>query len=183
MKKSKRRSGTRRRSPDFTPSIAANGATPRRAPRARYEARAAPRRTIPPALLKPVQKFEQGVYTMTDVRWGMALDLSSADNRSPIAFGSHGWEQQQVSNQLAAYLLASFDFRRNPEVGKRDCSHASYKLSGNSVTAAPVLRSRTSAAACSSFLSVLEELQGIHLESSVEAVTGDFNSLRVGKWK
>jgi len=48
--------------------------------------RLAPRRAIPPALQKPMRKLEQGVYTMTDVRWGMALDLSSADNRSPIAF-------------------------------------------------------------------------------------------------
>ena len=68
--------------------------------------RLAPRRAIPPVLQKPMRKFEQGVYTMTDVRWGMALDLSSADVRSPIAFGSHGWEQQQVSRQS---LL--FDFR------------------------------------------------------------------------
>jgi hypothetical protein len=115
--------------------------------------RLAPRRAIPPALQKPMRKFEQGVYTMADVRWGMALDLSSADNRSPIAFGSHGWEQQQVSRQLL-----SFDFRawpRDPGVGKRDCSHASY--SGSSVPAAPVLRSRTSAAARSSFLRTCKE--------------------------
>ena len=69
-----------------------------------------------------MRKFEQAAYSnLTNVHWGMALDLSSAYNRSPIAFGSRGWEQQQVSKQLA-----SFDFRpwpRNPEVGKRDCSH------------------------------------------------------------
>ncbi|KAI0287758.1 hypothetical protein BC826DRAFT_900182, partial [Russula brevipes] len=43
----------------------------------------------------PMRKFERGVYTMMDVRWGMALDLSGADNRTPIAFGPHGWENQQ----------------------------------------------------------------------------------------
>jgi hypothetical protein len=61
-------------------------------------ARLAARRAIPPPLEKPKRKFEQGIYTVTDVRWGMALDLSSADNRSPIASGSHGWENQRVSN-------------------------------------------------------------------------------------
>jgi hypothetical protein len=61
-------------------------------------ARLAARRAIPAPLEKPMRKFEQGVYTVTDVRWGMALDLSNGDNRSPIAFGSHGWENQQVSN-------------------------------------------------------------------------------------
>ena len=61
------------------------------------------RRTIPPTLQKPMRKFDQGVYTVTDVRWGMALDLSSADNRSPIAFGSHGWDQQQVSKHLVFF--------------------------------------------------------------------------------
>ena len=61
-------------------------------------ARLAARRAIPPPLEKPMRKFEQGVYTVTDVRWGMALDLPNGDNRSPIAFGSHGWENQQVSN-------------------------------------------------------------------------------------
>ncbi len=55
-----------------------------------------PRRAMPTTLQMPMRKFEQGIYTVTDVRWGMALDLSSADNRSPIAFGSHGWENQQV---------------------------------------------------------------------------------------
>ena len=61
-------------------------------------ARLAPRRAAPPPLEKPMRKFEQGVYTVTDVRWGMALDLPNGDNRSPIAFGSHGWENQQVSS-------------------------------------------------------------------------------------
>jgi len=39
--------------------------------------------------------FEQGRYIVTDTRSGMALDLSGADNRSLIAFGLHGWENQQ----------------------------------------------------------------------------------------
>ncbi|KAN0103699.1 hypothetical protein V8E52_011724 [Russula decolorans] len=49
---------------------------------------------IPPAQ-KTMRKFEQGRYTATDVRWGMTLDLSGADNRSLIAYGSHGRENQQ----------------------------------------------------------------------------------------
>ena len=60
--------------------------------------RHAARRAIPPPLEKPMRKFEQGVYTVTDVRWGMALDLSKGDTRLPIALGSHGLENQQVSN-------------------------------------------------------------------------------------
>ncbi|KAI9450383.1 hypothetical protein BJY52DRAFT_1125963, partial [Lactarius psammicola] len=46
--------------------------------------------------------LEPGLYTATDVRWGMALDLSGADNRSLIAFGSHGWENQQASPSFAS---------------------------------------------------------------------------------
>jgi hypothetical protein len=62
------------------------------------------RAAMPPALQKPMRKFDHGVYTVTDVRWGMALDLSSADNRSPIAFGSHGWENQQVRRTFNLFL-------------------------------------------------------------------------------
>jgi hypothetical protein len=54
------------------------------------------RRAIPLPLEKIIRKFEQGVYTV-DVRWGMALDLPNGDNRSPIAFGSYAWENQQVN--------------------------------------------------------------------------------------
>ena len=73
---------------------------PQPQPDARPEraARLAARRATPPPLEKPMRKFEQGIYTVSDVRWGMALDLPNGDNRSPIAFGSHGWENQQVSN-------------------------------------------------------------------------------------
>jgi hypothetical protein len=53
-----------------------------------------------------MRKFEHGVYTVSDVRWSMALDLSSADNRSPIAFGSHEWENQQVSGHT--FFLQAF---------------------------------------------------------------------------
>jgi hypothetical protein len=67
---------------------------------------AVPRRAMPLALQKQMHKFEQGVYTVSDVRWGMALDLSSADNRSPIAFGSHGWENQQVSAVSLFFLVS-----------------------------------------------------------------------------
>jgi hypothetical protein len=73
------------------PSVTAE---PQPSARPERAARLAVRRAIPPPLEKPMRKFEQGVYTVTDVRWGMALDLSNADNRSPIAFGSHGWENQ-----------------------------------------------------------------------------------------
>ena len=99
------------------------------------------RRTMPPALQKPMRKFEQGVYTVTDVRWGMALDLSGADNRSPIAFGSHGWENQQVSVDV-------FDSQAADPGADSHCSHASY--SGSSVPAAPDLLSRMLVAAHSS---------------------------------
>jgi len=42
-----------------------------------------------------MQKLEQGRYTATDVRRGMALDLSGGDHRSLIAYGFHGQENQQ----------------------------------------------------------------------------------------
>jgi hypothetical protein len=44
-----------------------------------------------------MRKFEQGLYTATDVRWGMTLDLSGVDSRSLIAYGFHGRENQQAS--------------------------------------------------------------------------------------
>jgi len=56
---------------------------------------AKPQTPIPPAQ-KTMQKFEQGRYTATDVRWGMTLDLSGADDRSLIAYGFHGRENQQA---------------------------------------------------------------------------------------
>jgi len=40
-------------------------------------------------------KLEQGRYIARDLRWGMSLDLSGADNRSLIAYGFHGRENQQ----------------------------------------------------------------------------------------
>jgi hypothetical protein len=72
-------------------------AEPQREVRAERPARIAVRRTVPAAVQKPMRKLVPGLYTATDVRWGLALDLSSADNRSLIAFGLHGWENQQVS--------------------------------------------------------------------------------------
>lgn len=51
--------------------------------------------TIPPAQ-KTMRKFEKGIYIATDVRWGMALDLSCGDFRSLIAYGFHGAENQQA---------------------------------------------------------------------------------------
>ena len=84
--------------------------------RPEYATRLAPRRTIPLTRRKPMRKFEPGFYTVTDVLWRMALDLSSTDKWSPISFGSYGWGQQQVSMRLAY-----FDFRawpQNPEVGE-----------------------------------------------------------------
>jgi hypothetical protein len=53
---------------------------------------------------KTDRKLEPGIYTTTDVRWGLSLDLSGSDNRSLIAFGSHGWENQQVSAALRPSL-------------------------------------------------------------------------------
>jgi hypothetical protein len=50
---------------------------------------------IPP-VQKTMGKLEQGRYTATDVRWGMTLDLSGVDNRSLIAYGFHGQENQQA---------------------------------------------------------------------------------------
>jgi hypothetical protein len=43
-----------------------------------------------------MQKFDTGRYTATDIRWGMALDLSGDDGRSLIAYGFHGRENQQA---------------------------------------------------------------------------------------
>jgi hypothetical protein len=78
---------------------------PQRDVRPERAARIAARRAMPPAALqKPMRKFEQGVYTMMDVRWGMALDLSGADNRSLIAFEPHGWENQQVRESPSAFF-------------------------------------------------------------------------------
>jgi hypothetical protein len=48
------------------------------------------------SIQKTMRKLEQGRYTATDVRWGMALDLSGVDNRSLIAYGFHGLENQQA---------------------------------------------------------------------------------------
>ncbi|KAH9058120.1 hypothetical protein EDB87DRAFT_953047 [Lactarius vividus] len=76
--------------------VAPAPAEPPRDLRAERAARlAAARRAVIPAVQKTSRKLEPGVYTVTDVRWGMALDLSGADNRSVIAFGPHGWENQQ----------------------------------------------------------------------------------------
>ena len=108
------------------------------------------RRTIPPAIQKPMRKFDQGVYTVTDVRWGMALDLSSADNRSPIAFASHGWDQQQVSNQLVSFDFTGLAVEPGSRQRETACLPALY--SGSSGLVALVLSSRTLVAARSSLL-------------------------------
>ncbi|KAI9449527.1 hypothetical protein F5148DRAFT_1247340 [Russula earlei] len=42
-----------------------------------------------------MRKVEQGCYIVREVRWGMVLDLSGEDARSPIAFTFHGQENQQ----------------------------------------------------------------------------------------
>ncbi|KZV62079.1 hypothetical protein PENSPDRAFT_758969 [Peniophora sp. CONT] len=39
--------------------------------------------------------LEPGVYVLTDHKWGAALDLHGGNNRSAIAFGLHGFENQQ----------------------------------------------------------------------------------------
>ena len=54
-----------------------------------------PQTPFPPGH-KTVRTLEQGRYTMTDLRWGMALDLSREDYRSLIAYELHGEENQQA---------------------------------------------------------------------------------------
>lgn len=49
---------------------------------------------------KTSRKLGPDLYTVMDVRWGMALDLSDADSRSLIVFRSHRWENQQWEPQL-----------------------------------------------------------------------------------
>lgn len=67
---------------------------------------------IPKVEILPVQKmarnFEQGRYIVTDAHSGMALDLSGADNRSLIAFGFHGWENQQARPIRPSFSLMGF---------------------------------------------------------------------------
>ncbi|VDB86108.1 unnamed protein product [Peniophora sp. CBMAI 1063] len=46
---------------------------------------------IPPASVA----LEPGAYVLTDHKWGAALDLHGGNNRSAIAFGLHGFENQQ----------------------------------------------------------------------------------------
>ncbi|KAI0315945.1 hypothetical protein OF83DRAFT_1061200 [Amylostereum chailletii] len=48
----------------------------------------------PPAGSSP-RTLDPTVYILSDKRWGSTLDLSGGDNRSAIAFGHHGWENQQ----------------------------------------------------------------------------------------
>ena len=97
-------------SPPFSRLLlpAAAPAEPPRDLRAERAARlAAARRPALPTPQKANRKLEPGLYNATDVRWGLSLDLSGADNRSLIAFGSHGWENQQVSTALRLSLLFS----------------------------------------------------------------------------
>lgn len=53
---------------------------------------------------KTVMTLEQGRYTMTNLRWGMALDLSREDYRSLIAFDLHGGENQQARPIVPLFL-------------------------------------------------------------------------------
>ena len=97
-------------SPPFSRLLlpAAAPAVPPKDARAERAARlAAIRRPALPTPQKASRKLEPGIYTATDLRWGMSLDLSGSDNRSLIAFGSHGWENQQVSTALRLLLLSS----------------------------------------------------------------------------
>lgn len=70
---------------------------------------AAVRRPALPTPQKASRKLEPGIYTATDLRWGLSLDLSGGDNRSLIAFGSHGWENQQWEFQScgAGFVIKS----------------------------------------------------------------------------
>ena len=136
-------------------------AEPQRDLRAERAARlAAARRPALPTPQKASRKLEPGLYTATDLRWGMSLDLSGADNRSLIAFGSHGWENQQVS----ATLRLSFPFSGRLIVA---LSLAQWEF--QSCGAGFVIKSVSSG----QFLS-LEDLQGLHRDGSTEVVTGQF---------
>jgi len=157
-------------SPPFSRLLLPAPSAPEPRPDVRPEraARLAARRAIPPTLEKPMRKFEQGVYTMTDVRWGMALDLSNADNRSPIAFGSHGWENQQVSKLCR--LLAFRARAAKPGHGKLRLltPHRIIQWEFRPCGAGFIIKNVSSG----SFL-VLEDLQGLR-ETSVEVDAGDF---------
>jgi hypothetical protein len=51
-----------------------------------------------------MRKLEQGRYTATDARWGMALDLSTADNQTLMAYSLHG----QVNQQARFFLVHGY---------------------------------------------------------------------------
>jgi hypothetical protein len=100
-------------------------------------------KTSIPSILKTMRKLEQGQYTATDVRWGMALDLSGADNRSLIAYGFHGLENQQVRS---FWFLAVRDRFRNPLIDPTGIANFTV-CSGSSVPAVQVSSSTASGAA------------------------------------
>jgi hypothetical protein len=74
---------------------------------------------IPPDQ-KTIRRLEQGRYTATDVRWEKVLDLSGADNQSLIAFGFHGWENQQArvffSLRLQEELIVALSHARSTTI-------------------------------------------------------------------
>jgi hypothetical protein len=128
------------------------------------------------------RKFEQGRYIVTDARSGMALDLSGADNRSLIAFGLHGWENQQASlitphwvqeiakwSSLLLPTVAAIARRRT--VLYATCCHDlrlqwDFRPCGKGYIINSVHSS-------GSFL-MLQDLKGLHLEGSAQVVTGTF---------
>jgi hypothetical protein len=48
--------------------------------------------------------IEDGIYTITNVKSGTALDLSGGDNKSIIGFTVHGQGNQQVHHHLPLYI-------------------------------------------------------------------------------
>ena len=114
-------------------------AEPPRDVRAERTARlAAVRRPALQTPQKTSRKLEPGIYTATDLRWGLSLDLSGSDSRSLIAFGSHGWENQQVSPSFASVFQKT--------------DHFPLLYSGSSSHVVLVSSLRVSAPGCSSLL-------------------------------
>ena len=77
--------------------------------------------------------LEEGIYTITNVKSGTALDLSGGDNRSIIGFDFHGQGNQQVSNSLNQddrRLQTSYrNFILQWSIQKKDCGYTIRGLS------------------------------------------------------
>ncbi len=62
-------------------------------------------RFLMPLLDQGSRRLEPGLYTVVDVRWGMALTLSTLDQRTLIAFWLHQGENQQNQQVIVAARL------------------------------------------------------------------------------